>query len=175
MRIRTTLILFIIVILLLAFVYIFEIRKPKEDPDISKRLDRILGVKEEDINKLEISYAKFPNTIKCSKDKDGKWKLDQPSSIKLETKNISDLISQTLNRKIFDKVKEIGNLDEYGLENPNVSVKLELKDGTNKNLMIGNEVPVGNYVYIKELSSPEIYTIPASISNDFTKLVTESK
>ncbi len=175
MRIRTTLILFIIVILLLAFVYIFEIRKPKEDPTISKRLDKILNIKEEDINKLEISYAKFPDIIISSKDKDGKWKLDQPSNIKLDSNNISELVSKTLNRKIYDRLEEIGSLDEYGLKNPDVSVKFELKDGKSKKLMIGNEVPVGNYVYIKEETSPEIYTIPASIADDFTKLVSESK
>lgn len=175
MRIRTTLILFVIVILLFVFVYFFEIRNPKEDPNINKRLDRILGIKEEDIENLEISYAKFPGTIiKCSKDKDNTWKSEQTST-KLESKDISELISKTLDRKIYDKVKEIGNLDEYGLENPNVSIKFYLKDNTKKNLIIGNEVPVGNYVYIKEESSPEIYTIPASIANDFTRLVSESK
>lgn len=176
MQIRTTLILFVIVVLLFALVYIFEIRNPKEDPTTSKRLDRILDVKEENVKNLEISYAKFPKTvIKCSKDKDGIWKLDQPSNIKLDSKDIPELISKTLERKIYDRLKEIGSLDEYGLKNPKVSVKFYLKDDTSKELMIGNEVPVGNYVYIKEGSSPEIYTIPASIVNDFTKLVSESK
>jgi len=169
MRAKTTLILLGVVIVLFALVYAFEIRKPKDSQKGSKKVEVVLGIPETEINKIEIAYT-TPKiaTLTANKDDKGIWK-SQPTNIKSD--DIQKAIESSLGKYVYDTVKDPIGLREYGLDSPKVSVSFYFKDGTKKKVMIGKEVPIGNYVYVKEESNPEIYMIPASILEDFTKLI----
>jgi hypothetical protein len=166
---RTTLILLGVVVVLFALVYAFEIRKPEGSDKKSKRVEDALSIPEIDINRIEIAYT-TPKiaTLTAIKSDKGLW---QSQKVNIKNDVIQKTISTALGRYVFDTVKDTGGLGEYGLANPRVAVTFYFKDGTKKRIMIGNEVPIGNYVYVKDESKPEIYMIPASIVEDFTKLI----
>lgn len=173
MKFKTTLILLGIVIVLFVFVYAFELRKPKEEKK-SKNIETALNIPKESLNKMEIIYTTPKNTVlSLSKNDNGQWQSQNSSGFKPTPKAIHDAVTNALERYIFDTVKDPGGLNEYGLAKSRVTVTLYFEDGTHKKIVIGNEVPIGNYVYIKEESMSDIYMVPASIVEDFTKLIQE--
>jgi hypothetical protein len=169
MKQKTTFILLGIVIVLFAFIYAFELRKPDDNTKNSKKLEIILKIPPDSINKLEIAYT-TPQTANLTliKDNKGSWQSQPPSK---DTKTISESISKALGRSILNTVKEPGNLNDYGLAKPRITLTFHLQDGTSKKIMLGNEIPTGNYIYLKDESLPDIYIVIASIVEDFTKLI----
>ena len=170
MKFRNTLILFGVVILLFGFVYIFEIRGPKEPSGKSKNLGEMLLMRRGDIDRLELTYTdpEYEN-IAFFNDPDGQWQIERPLRANADQKVMDRLLSNTLSKNIHDTLKNPLNLAEYGLDNPRVVAKFQLKDGTSRTLLLGNTVPTGNYVYIKQESAPGIYLVPAGIVGDLTK------
>ena len=173
MKFKTTIILFGIAIVLFAFVYAFELRKPKDEKK-SKNIEIALNIPKDKLSKIEITYTVPQNAVLIlSKNDNDQWQSQSQST--LESKPIpkatNDTITSALEKNIFDTVKEPGGLDEYGLSKPRVTVMFYFKDGTHRKMMLGSEVPIGNYVYIKEESTSDIYMVPASIIEDFTKLI----
>jgi hypothetical protein len=172
-KFKTTLILFGIAIVLFAFVYAFELRKPKDEKK-SKNIETVLNISKDKLNRIEITYTTpknfILNLIKNDKDQ---WQSQSILEPKPTPKAIHDTIASSLGKSIFDTVKEPGGLNEYGLFKPRVIVMFYFKDGTHRKIMLGSEVPIGNYVYIKEESTPDIYMVPASIVEDFIKLIQE--
>ena len=169
MKFRTTLVLLGVVVVLFAIVYAFEIRKPEDSNKKSKKVEDVLSIQETDINKIEIVYT-TPKiaTLTATKNDKGLW---QSQTLNIKSDVIQKAISAALSKYVFDTVNDTGGLGEYGLVNPRVAVTFYFKDGTKKKIMLGNEVPIGNYVYVKDESKPEIYMIPASIVEDFTKII----
>ena len=170
MKFRNTLILFGVVILLLGLVYIFEIRRPKEPAGKSKNLGKRLLMAKGEIDRLELTYTdpEYEN-MAFFNDAHGQWQIERPLRANADQKVINRLISNTLSKNILDTLKNPLDLVEYGLDNPRVVAKFQLKDGTSRTLLLGNTVPTGNYVYIKQESAPDISLVPASIVGDLTK------
>ncbi len=173
MKTRTTIILLIILIVLFAIVYAFEIRKPKDTKKDSKKVEIVFEIPESEINKIEIAYT-TPKiaTLTASKDDKGTW---QANLAGIKSDDIQKAVENALGRYIFDTVKDTVNLSEYGLTNPKVAISFYFKDGTKKKIVIGDEVPIKNYVYVKDESKPDIYIIPMGILEDFTRLLSDMK
>jgi len=172
-KFKTTLILFGVAIVLFAFVYAFELRKPKDEKK-SKNIETMLNISKDKLSRIEITYTAPKNsTLNLSKNNNDQWQSQSSLESKPTPKAIHDTITNALEKNIFDTVKEPSGLDEYGLFKPRVTVMFYFKDGTHRKIMLGSEVPIGNYVYIKEESTPDIYMVPASIVEDFTKLLQE--
>ncbi|MFC1713510.1 DUF4340 domain-containing protein [Candidatus Poribacteria bacterium] len=174
MKFRNTLILFGIVVVLFLFVYVFEIRKPEESDGKSKNLGKTLQLERENINRIELSYADPSyETIVCSIDSNGQWQIEQPLKANADQKTVDRLISDAIGKSIHETLKEPGDLAEYGLDNPRVTATFQVKAGVSRTLMLGNTVPTGNYVYIKQKSEPDISLVPASIVDALTKFVSD--
>ncbi len=170
MKFRSTLILLIIVVVLFAFVYIFEIRKPEKSTGDSNNLGKLLSLAKEDVNKVELAYSD-PNYagIVCSKDDTGEWQIERPLAAKADQKLMDRLISGTVDKYVHRTLEETEDISEYGLDNPRVTATFYLQDGTSRTIMLGDTVPTGNYVYIKQKAVPDISLVPASIADDLTK------
>jgi len=169
-KLRNTLIMFGVVVVLFALVYALEIQRPHKDSQKSKNLGKILQMEVENVNKVELIYTVPENkNIVFSRDKKGQWQVDQPPKAKIDQKVMSDLVSDVVKISIYKAVENPGTLADYGLSKPHITAIFHLRDGTHRKLMVGNEVPIGSYVYLKEESSPDILMVPASIRDDLTK------
>lgn len=174
MKLRNTLILFVIAAALFTFVYVFEIRKPEDANGKSKNLGKRLLLEREEIDKIELAYADPDyERIVCSIDNSGSWQIEQPLRANADQKIMDRLVSGALGKSIHETLKDPVALSEYGLDNARVSATFFLKDGVSRTLLLGNTVPTGNYVYIKEKSIPDISLVPASIVDDLTKFVSD--
>jgi len=174
MKFRNTLILFGVVVVLFLLVYIFEIRNPGESTDKSKNLGELLLVEIEDVSKLELSYTDPAyEKIVCAKDSSGEWQIEQPLKAKADQKIMSRLVSGVMKKNVHRTFEKPGALSEYGLDNPRVIAIFHLKGGEPKTILLGNTVPVGNYVYVKQKSIPDISLVPANIVDELTKFVSD--
>ena len=173
MKVKTTLILLGVAILLFAFVYAFELRKPKENK--SKKIETLMNIPKENISRIEIVYTTPKNIVlNFSKANNGQWQNQSQLEPKPSQKNINDAVNNALDRYVFDTVKEPEGLNEYGLAKPRVTITYYFKDGTHRKILLGSEVPIGNYVYVKEETTADIYMVPTSIVEDFTKLISKN-
>lgn len=174
MKFRNTLILLGVVLALAIFVYIFEIRGPEDTDGKSKNLGESLSLEIGNINKIELVYDD-PNydKIVCSVNSDRQWRIEQPLKASADQKAINRLIIDAISKNIHTSFKDTADLSEYGLEIPRVVATFHLKDGTSRTLMLGNTVPTGNRVYVKEKNSPEIFLVPANIVDNLTKFVSD--
>jgi hypothetical protein len=168
MKYKTTIILLVIVAILSAIVFFFERNDKDKGKSKSKNIEASFNIPKDNISKVDIKFS-IPESINLSltKDNSEKW---QSAPFPIDQKNINDAISGMLDRYIFTKIKEQESLDSYGLQNPRISVIFHLKDGTSKKMIIGNEIPTKNYVYVKEDSSADIYLVTAGIMEDFQKI-----
>lgn len=173
MRGKGILILSAITLVLLLSVYLFEIRKPREDQLERKQLGKIIGLSPEQVSKFEIVYAEKNDRLSYERDKEGKWVPSRQGAQK--GNDVDNLLSRAMKRTIHSTVQQEGGLNEYGLDKPRITVSFFLSDGTLKRVLLGREVPIGNYVYVKEASSPDIYTISSAIVRDFTEIAEEKK
>jgi hypothetical protein len=174
MKFRNTLILLIVVLILFAFVYVFEIREPKESNGKSENLGKILIMEKQDVNKVELSYSD-PNyeSIVSSKDESGQWQIEKPINAKVDQKIMDKLISDALSKIVHRTLENPGELSEYGLDKPRVTAAFHPQSGASKTINMGNTVPTGNYVYVKQSAESDIYLVPASIVDDMTKFVSD--
>jgi len=168
MKYKTTLLLLLIVAILSAIVFFFERDDKDKTKSKSKSIEANFNIPKDNLNKVEITFN-TPEAINLTltKDNSGKW---QSKPFPVDPKNISDAISGMLSRYIFTKIEEQESLSSYGLETPRITVTFHLQDGTSKKIIIGNEIPTKNYVYVKEDSSSDIYLVTAGIIEDFQKL-----
>ena len=174
MKLRNTLILFGVVLVAFLLVYIFEIRNPGDSADKSKNLGELLLLKVKDINRLELLYADPDyERIVCVKDSGGEWQIEQPLRARADQKIMDRLISGAMGKSVHRTLKDPGALADYGLENPRVTAIFHPGTGASKTLMLGDTVPVGNYVYVKQKSIPDISVVPANIVDELTKFVSD--
>ncbi len=174
MKFRNTLILLGVVVVLFIFVYVFEIRKPEKSDEKSKNLGKVMLLEKEDINKIELSYADPSyERIVCAINNNGRWQIEQPLKANADRKTVDRLIFGAIGKNIHETLKEPGELSEYGLDNPRVTITFHVKAGVPRTLMLGNTVPTGNYVYIKQKSRPDISLVAASIVDNLTKFVSD--
>ena len=174
MKLKNTLILLGIVIILFALVYVFEIRKPDGSTGKSKSLGKAMLLERENVQGIELAYSDADyEKIVCSKDKNGQWQIQEPVKAKANGKIIDRLISRAVGKNIHSTLKKPGSLTEYGLAAPRVTAVFHLSDGTSRTIMLGNTVPIGNYVYVKQKSAQDISLVPASIVDDLTAFVSD--
>ena len=174
MKFRNTLILLGVVVILLVYVYVFEIRRPGESAGESKSLGRTLLMEEGNVGKIELIYSDPDyETIVCSKDGDGEWHIEEPLRAKADQKIMDRLVSGSLGKRVQSTLEEPGSMDEYGLKNPRVTARFYLRDDTSRTLTLGHTVPTGNYVYVNQKSFPDVFLVPASIADDLTKFVSD--
>jgi len=174
MKLRNTLILFGVVLVAFLLVYIFEIRNPEDPADKSKNLGELLLLKVEDIDRLELVYDDPDyEMIVCVKDSSGEWQIEQPLRARADQKVMDRLISGAMGKSVHRTLKDTGALADYGLENPRVTATFHPGTGASKTLMLGDTVPVGNYVYVKQKSAPDISVVPANIVDELTKFVSD--
>lgn len=174
MKLRNTLILFGVVAVLFALVYVFEIRKPEESTGKSRNLGKMLLLEKGSVAKVELAYSDANyEKILCSRDESGQWQIEEPLKAKADQEEMDRLITKVITKNVQSTLKNPGTLAEYGLEDPRVTATFHLSDGTFRILMLGDTAPIENYVYIKQKSTPDISLVPASIVDDLTKFVSD--
>ena len=129
---------------------------------------KILAVPEAQISKVEIKKTGADTTV--IERKAGKWELTAPKPLAADqdamTSMASTLASLNGDRVIEEKAAD---LSQYGLAKPSIEVTVTQKDGKNKQLLIGDEVPTGSGFYAKLEGDPRVVTIASFTKTNLDK------
>ena len=161
MRLRNTLLLAVVFILLAAYIYFFELRKGEKD-----KSDRLLDFKGDEVAGIVLGYPE--REIHLQREPSGKWKLTQPLQADADESTIGSILSALSASEIkrtLEKKPSPEDFKSFGLDRPQVKVSLTLKSGlTLTTLIVGAKTPLGDSAYIQRGSDPAVYLTGAALA-----------
>ena len=171
MRKSKNLIILIVVLGILTGSYFFLSNRPEpEEPDVVDKVS-VLKLNKDDIVKMEIenefgglTFNKVEKEVE--EEKDGKkekvkrsvWEVDYPYEVTLREIRVDDLAFSFANLEAERVIEEEtpDDLSPYGLDKPQATGKVTLKDGTEEILYLGNNTPIGNTYYLMLKGDPKV-------------------
>jgi len=154
-KLKTTLILFVVFIAVFAFVYFFEIKgKGEEETD-----DMLVDLTSEDVQKIE--FKKEDETIVFERDEED-WLITEPleaKADKYEVNRIADDFSKLRIERVVEEAPE--DLDKYGIAQKKITLHYKNKDQPVK-ILIGSENPLDNTFFAKREDGTRVVLIPSS-------------
>jgi hypothetical protein len=120
----------------------------------------IIIVQEQDVDCLEFNRADGPFSLLHDHEEE-KWRLDSPEESDIK-KNMEKDITQTLFTLRATKVQRMKPdqaLEEFGLDNPFLSIKIIMADETSKTLLIGKKDEKTEEYYVKLFDREIIYSV----------------
>jgi len=164
-RLRNTLLLAGIFILLSAYVYFFEIQKDRE------KSERLLKFKADEVDGIVLNYPQ--QEIRLKKEPAGKWRITQPLQVAADESAIQSILATLNASEILRTVEQKPGPDDlraFGLDQPSVELSLTLKNGiTLPSIFVGSRTPFGNAAYIKRGREPSVLLTSASLRSSLEK------
>src|SRR5262245_21768561 len=164
---KSTLVLFLILIGLAAYIYFVDSKKPLGDTE--KRDQVFTSVTSDDIEELEI---KAEDGVKTRlKKADGKWTIVEPVNAASDAGEISSITSSLSNIEVQRVVEENPkDLKPFGLDPPRLEVGFRTKGQTEfKRLQIGNKTPTGSDLYARTPDKPRVFLVSSFLDSTFNK------
>jgi len=120
---------------------------------------KILTLAEADVTKLGIR-KKSGDEVELARNEAGKWQIVAPKPFRADQNEVSSMLS-TLSSLSSERLIEekAGNLEQYGLGQPAIEVDVTEKDTKTQKLLIGDNTPTGNAVYVALGSDPRVFTL----------------
>lgn len=149
MRFRTTLILFIVFMALLAFVLFFNPKKKKEEVT-----EKLTDFPSTDI--VRISLKREGEILEFKKDDKGEWWLTSPLEAKADNYEVNRLAEDLASLRI-ERVVEKEGADPAKYEIPKKEITFWLKDKNQPfKILIGMENPLDNTLFAQKEGDPRI-------------------
>ncbi|HEA64519.1 MAG TPA: DUF4340 domain-containing protein [Candidatus Aminicenantes bacterium] len=159
MKFKTTIILFAIFLVLLAFVLFFEYKGMGEKDEEEK----LLALSSDDVQK--ITFKKEDETISFQKDEEGEWLITEPLDAKADKYEVDRLASDFSDLNIERVVdEEPEELEKYGIPQKEISLWFKDKDEPVK-ILIGMENPLGNTFFAKRDDETKVVLIPSHLKS----------
>ena len=159
MKFKTTIILFTIFIVLLAFVLLFEYKGMGEKDEEEK----LLALSSDDVQK--VTFKKEDETIIFQKDEEGEWLITEPLEAKADKYEVDRLADDFSDLRIERVVEEEPEeLEKYGIPQKEMSLWFKDKDKPIK-ILIGMENPLGNTFFAKREDETRVVLIPSNLKN----------
>lgn len=134
----------LVLIVLVGYLYFFEIRKESEE---TKKENLFPTIKEEQINEIILKYPS--NTVICQKDGGGWFVLRDSKRFKADNKVIRSVIENIATMKIEKVASDtITDLSGFGIVTPEAEV-IAKTPYSEYRILIGGESPVGSGRYVR--------------------------
>lgn len=147
-----------------------EAKKDQPDP---KAPPKILSLKEDELQKIELEHKGEP-TIVLTRNDSGKWSITAPEALDSDVQPVSAITSAVSNLSSDRVVDEnLSDPGSYGLESPEIAVNLTMKDGSAKRLRVGEQSADRGGVYAMVDGDPRLYLMPAYYRDTFDKHVVD--
>ena len=180
---RTTLILMLTALALVGFVYLYEIQGTQKQIEIQDKQKQVFDFESEQIQTITIKQNSETLTLKIDEEAEEKtWNIIAPLETKADLQTVEFLLNEITNLKSDRSITtSVSQLSEYGLEKPEITVEIKLKDGKISRLFLGQPDFNGNFIYSQlepEKESPEevfILLLSVNFKNVLTKPVSEWK
>jgi uncharacterized protein YpmB len=159
MKFKTTIILFAVFLVLLAFVLFFEYKGMGEKDEEEK----LLALSSDDVQK--ITFKRENETIVFQKDEEGEWLITEPleaKADKYEVDRLADDFSDLRIERVLEEEPE--ELEKYGIPQKEISLWFKDKDKPIK-ILIGMENPLGNTFFAKRDDETMVVLIPSHLKS----------
>ena len=160
MRLRNTLLLLGVFIILGAYIYLFELNR-----DIGEKGEKLLDFAEEDVEAIVLIYR--DQMIGLNRKPSGKWMLTQPLQAPADEPVIHGILT-ALNisevKRIIEERPSKKDLAAFGLDNPWVKLLITLKkEKTLPAILVGEKTPVGYSAYVKRANEAAVLLTSSSL------------
>lgn len=170
MKLRTTLILFIVVAGLAAFIKFYESKHPGTE-EAARQAGNVLNFDREKLDGIIIQNGDDKTELRR---RDNKWRVESPIKDQADNAAVSTLISdlEIWSREDTIPAKEInaskGRLEEYGLSKPKLRLKL-LGQGMPPEVFIGKDAALEGKMYVRYENSKDTFIATNSVRNEIAK------
>ena len=170
MKFRTTLILFIVVAGLVAFIKFYESKHPGTE-EAARQAGNVLNFDREKLDGIIIQNGDDKTELRRI---DNKWRVESPIKDQADNAAVSTLISdlEIWRREDTIPAKEInatkGKLEEYGLSKPKLRLKL-LGQGMPPEVFIGKDAALEGKMYARFENSKDTFIATNSIRTEIAK------
>lgn len=166
MKLRNTLILFILLVALGTYVYFVEIKKHQKTEETKKASKKVFSLLQDSLQAIMFQNDNGSFIVKKIQ---GQWKITDPLYTEADESTLNSMLSSLLSAE-KDNEFSINPLElpDYGLDDRAVSVSLESGQGEKESIQMGDNTPVGSFVFSNKGDSL-VFTINQSVKNNFTK------
>jgi Domain of unknown function (DUF4340) len=156
MSFRNTLALAVLFLALAGYLYFFEVPR-HQNATAAKKL---VQFKPDDVTAVTLTY---PDKEIALKKTAGSWRIEKPMDVDADQMAVSNLIRAVADAEVKRTLEgEAKTPDVYGLDKPEVVVKLTLADGkTLPAIRVGKAAPVGFSAYAALEGSSEVKLVPS--------------
>lgn len=165
MRLRTTLVLLLILAGLGAYLYWWEMPRSEQEA----KAKRLYDFKPDDVTELLLKYQDREVVLR----KVGEhWRLTQPVDAAADELTVKNLINAIAECEVKRELEDIpSDLSPFGLDQPFVSVTVKLKDRELPAVIVGKNAPVGFSTYARKTDAEKIILVNASFRAGMDKQV----
>lgn len=130
---------------------------------------KILTLAQADIARVDIK-KKSGDEIELAKNDAGKWQIVGAKPLRADQNEVSSMLS-TLSSLSSERLIEekASNLADYGLAQPAVEVEVAEKDNKTQKVLIGDNTPAGNAVYVALAGDPRVFTLASYSKSSLDK------
>lgn len=163
---RSTLILLVVFLGLLAYIYFVESKRTPGGEVETK--PKLFTVEADKITELSVKLASGEQSI--LKKADGKWTFVQPAPVPVDEPSVTSIASSLATAEIQRVVDEApANLAQYGLAQPKVELGFKTESGESRQLLIGEKTATGGDLYVKLPGEKRVLLIPGYLESTFNK------
>jgi hypothetical protein len=161
MRFKGTLLWAAILIILTAFVYLYEIKGGQRREEAAQEAQRLLPMTTEEIT--ELTLRRPQETIVCRRTEDG-WQITEPLTTAGDRSAIERILG-TLSQAQTNRVVRdtAADLAPFGLDPPQVTVEVRSGEGPAGIVHLGHKNPTGSHIYARREGEPTVYLTEASL------------
>lgn len=171
---KTPLIFLVLVIVSGIVLYAVKTHKEREK-EIKEKEKKLFSIDSLDVIEIELKRKKEGDTIVFKKVGEDEWMLTSPieaSADPFTPRGIARKVEDMEVKRKFSK-KELGDLAQFGLKEPEYIITLKLKDNASTTLFVGKKAPVGYSAYVTKENDENVYLVSASILNELKKKVVD--
>ncbi len=158
MKPRNTLILFAILVVLAAYVFLVEVPKSKQTPQEEPQTAALWEIAQDDITRLEAVKSDGQRLV-LERAEDKTWWIREPIVYEADENRVAGALGDLATLRYTRAISDTVNLADYGLATPTMTVTFTLADGASHTLRVGDQNPTRTYRYVMADDRPEVYLV----------------
>ena len=165
MRLRTTIVLILVLAGLGAYVYFVEY--PKAEQEAKKKT--LFELKADDVTQLTLDYGDHKIVLKKT---GNDWRLTEPLDAPADATTVKNLVSAIADCEVKRELKDASSdLSLYGLDKPFVTITAKVGDKDLPAFMVGKNTPVGFSTYVQRADDKKIQLTGSAFRSGVDKKV----
>jgi hypothetical protein len=168
MRFRGTLILLVICAAFGSYLYFYEIKGGEKREKAKQEENRVWTLDSAAIQQIDLTTAS--STVAVARTGDKEWKITAPRTLDADADGLNSIARSAADISREGVIEtDTSDLARFGLQPPQVNLKLKTKEGKEYNILFGNTNPTGSSTYATVGGKNEVFLVASSIAANFNK------